>query len=572
MKNGMNSANTNAARAIPRVPGGLPLLGHLLELRRSPIRLMQRGRGAAGDGEIAGMRLGRHDLVMLYGEEAQEAFFRAPDEQLDQAAAYPFMKPIFGAGVVFDAATPEQRKQAMKNQALQDRMMREHAETIAAETERMIAGWGERGEIDLLDFFAELTIYTSSACLIGKEFRDELTPEYTRLFQQLERGTDWLAYISPYLPLPSFRTRDRARQRLVELIQEIIDRREREGIRTSDLVGVLTSIRDADGTPRYTTDHITGMFISMMFAGHHTTSGTAAWTLIELLRNPGAMDAVVTELDEIYADGRDVSYQALRAIPELECSIKESLRLHPPLIMLSRIVQEPFEYKGHRVEAGTTLSVSPAVSNRMPTVFADPDRFDPGRYKNNPAADKRVFAWLPFGGGRHRCVGAQFALIQLKAIFIVLLRNYSFEIAQPADSYRNDESKMVVQLEQPCRVAYRRRVVRTGTSTDTATRQDTAAGCPVAAARLEVDLDLCQGHGVCVGEARDLFEIDPAERKVRLRAPQVAAQDIERAERAVKYCPTSALRLIRDGVPARSDAEAAKQPTDACPASVSKDD
>ena len=114
---------------------------------------------------------------------------------LSFAAAYPFMTPIFGRGVVFDA-TPEQRKQAMRNQSLRDKFMRGHAEVIAAETERMLERLGPEGEIDLLDFFSELTIYTSSACLIGKQFREELTPEYFRVFYELEKGTDDLAYVS----------------------------------------------------------------------------------------------------------------------------------------------------------------------------------------------------------------------------------------------------------------------------------------------------------------------------------------------------------------------------------------
>src|SRR5262245_11612335 len=83
-------------RPAPRLSGGWPLLGHLPGLRRDPIALMQRLR--AGCGEIGELRLAGHRIVLLTGEEAQEAFFRAPDEQLDQAAAYPFMKPIFGEG------------------------------------------------------------------------------------------------------------------------------------------------------------------------------------------------------------------------------------------------------------------------------------------------------------------------------------------------------------------------------------------------------------------------------------------------------------------------------------------
>ena len=83
------------------------------------------------------------------------------------------MTPIFGEGVVFDAS-PERRREALHNQALRGDMMRGHAQTIADEVDRMVAGWSDEGEIDLLDWFAELTIYTSSACLIGAKFRRRL--------------------------------------------------------------------------------------------------------------------------------------------------------------------------------------------------------------------------------------------------------------------------------------------------------------------------------------------------------------------------------------------------------------
>jgi len=103
------------------------------------------------------------------------------------------------------------------------------------------------------------------------------------------------------------------------------------------------------------------------------------------------------------------------------------------------------------------VAVSPAVSNRMAEYFPDPERYDPSRYEEGREEDRQAFAWIPFGAGRHRCVGAAFALMQLKAIFSELLRQYAFDLAQPPDTYRNDHSKMVVQLAQPCRLRYRRR-------------------------------------------------------------------------------------------------------------------
>jgi sterol 14-demethylase len=420
--------------------------------------------------------------------------------------------------------------------------MKGHAETIDSEVQRMMATLGDEGEIDLLDFFAELTMYTSSACLIGKEFREELTREYFQTFFELEKGTDAIAYVNPHLPIPAFWARDKARRRLVELLDGVFEKRRLDPNTHRELFDILLTIKDENGNPRYTIDQITGMFISMMFAGHHTTSGTAAWTLIELLKSPDVMKDVVVELDEIYADGRDVSYQALREIPKLEHSIQEALRLHPPLILLMRKVMYDFHYKGWTVPAGKLVGVSPAVSNRMPECFPEPDRFDPSRYEKGREEDRQLFAWIPFGAGRHRCVGSAFAMMQLKAIFSDLLRDFEFELAQPVDSYRNDHSKMVVQLAQPCRVRYRRRIraaAATSVSANSAARAEQVTG----AFHVRVDLDLCQGHAVCVGESPQVFEIDPKEKKVVLRTGSPDASLRASVESAVRHCPSRALSI-----------------------------
>ncbi|MFI9533735.1 cytochrome P450 [Nocardia fusca] len=442
----------------PRVSGGEHEHGHLEEFRTDPIALMRRVREECGD--VGQFELAGRHVVLLTGAEANEFFFRAADEDLDQAAAYPFMKPIFGEGVVFDAS-PERRKEMLHNSALRGDQMRGHAATIEKEVDRMLAGWGDEGEIDLLDFFAELTIYTSSACLIGTKFREELDSRFAHLYHNLERGTDALAYVDPYMPIESFRIRDESRAALVELVQEIMNGRianppaDKED---RDLLDVLVSVKKEDGTPHFSASEVTGIFISMMFAGHHTTSGTAAWSVIELLRHPEVLSGVVKELDELYADGQEVSFHALRQIPQLEAVLKETLRLHPPLIILMRVAQGEFEVCGNRIEPGDHVAATPAISNRLPEDFPNPDSFDPGRYIDPNQEDLvNRWTWIPFGAGRHRCVGAAFALMQLKAIFSVLLRDWEFEMAQPSESYRNDHSKMVVQLQQPCRVRYRRR-------------------------------------------------------------------------------------------------------------------
>ena len=443
---------------VRRVSGGDEQHGHLEEFRTDPIGLMQRVRDECGD--VGYFQLAGKKVVLLTGEQGGEFFFRAADEDLDQAEAYPFMTPIFGKGVVFDAS-PERRKEMLHNSALRGDHMKSHAATIEREVRRMIADWGPDGEIDLLDFFAELTIYTSTACLIGRKFREQLDSRFAHYYHLLERGTDPLCYVDPYLPIESFRVRDEARAALVDLVDGIMaDRIANPPAEKSDrdMLDVLVSITDEDGDLRFSADEITGMFISLMFAGHHTSSGTSSWTLIELLRHPDTYAEVTRELDELYADGQAVSFHALRQIPKLENVIKETLRLHPPLIILMRVAQGEFDVQGYRIHAGDFVAASPAVSNRIPEDFPDPDSFDPDRYDKPREEDVlHRWTWIPFGAGRHRCVGAAFGTMQIKAIFSVLLREYTFEMAQPAETYRNDHSKMVVQLARPARVRYRRR-------------------------------------------------------------------------------------------------------------------
>lgn len=331
------TVSTTPLDAVPEVSGRQDdEFGHLQELRTDPIGLLQRIRDECGD--VGRFRLAGRDVVLVSGADVNEAFFRAPDEVLDQAEAYPFMTPIFGKGVVFDAS-PERRKEMLRNQALRGEQMRGHAGTIEHEVRRMVAGWGDSGEIDLLDFFAELTIYTTSSCLIGHRFREQLDHRFAGHYHDLERGTDALAYVDAYADIETFRKRDQARLALVALVQEIMDRRSAEG--------------------------------------------------------------------PVSREDRDL----------LDVLLSED--------------------------------------------FPQPEQFDPGRYLDPRQEDlTNRWTWIPFGAGRHRCVGNAFAMMQLKAIFSVLLRDYDFEMAQPSDTYRDDCSKMVIQLEQPCRVGYRRRSVR----------------------------------------------------------------------------------------------------------------
>lgn len=450
----MLASDTTARRGrpIPRVPGGLPLIGHLVPFVRGAIGLLERARAACGD--VAAFDVGPKKMVLLTGAEASEAFYRAPDDVLNPSEAYKMMVPVFGKDVVYDAPPAKMAEQfGMLLPCLQDRRMRTYAQVIAREVERSLETWGDGGVQDMYEYTKVLTNFTSSTCLLGQEFRDDMTDEFARVYSDLERGITPLAYLDAHLPIPSFRKRDRARVRLVEMITSLVaDRRahQREG---DDFLQILMEARYKDGRP-LSEHEITGLLLAAMFAGHHTSAVTTAWMMLELVNAPELYARIRDEIFRVYGPDGPVTYQSLRELPLTESCVKETLRLHPPLFMLLRVALKDWEYDGYVVPKGTYLIASPTVTHKIPRLFRDPERFDPDRYGPGREEDKKPFAFQAFGGGAHKCLGNAFALLQIKAIFAILLRRYHF--SSYADPLAPDFHGVVVGPKQPCRVRYRR--------------------------------------------------------------------------------------------------------------------
>jgi sterol 14alpha-demethylase len=203
-------------------------------------------------------------------------------------------------------------------------------------------------------------------------------------------------------------------------------------------------------------DHeITGMLVAAMFAGHHTSGVTTAWTLIELLRHPEELALVKKEIDEIYAEDPELTFPSLRKLKRTEWAVKEALRLHPPLFILLRAALQDFEVEGYRIPKGSWCIVSPIVAHELDEVFEGALGFDPARYDKPRQEDKQPLAYISFGGGRHKCMGNAFALLQIKTIMAKLLHEYDFELS--GDPIETDFSGLVLGPKLPCRVKYSRR-------------------------------------------------------------------------------------------------------------------
>ncbi|MBK6510432.1 MAG: cytochrome P450 [Haliea sp.] len=436
---------------IPIVSGAQPTGGHLQEFNTTPLAFLHRAYAECG--EVSQFDLGGLRTVLLVGPPAHEAFFRAADEQLSAAQAYQMMVPVFGEGIQYGAPPAIERQQLkMQVQGLKHERMVNYAGVVEAETEQFLRDWPAAGEFDIYDAFTRLTLKTSTHCLLGREFRQQLTEEFAELYHALEDGLAPSSLSNPFQDAERFRARDRARERLEALIGERVAQRRQAGGWEHDMLQVYMDATYNDG--RKLTDHeITGMVIWFMFAGHHTSSNTTAWTLLEIARNPQYGERLYAEIDALFADTEELTLKGLREIPLLDGFIREALRLHPPLNAITRRVMSDWHYEGYTVPAGSNIMVSPHISHKLPEYFPAPDVFDPERpVPQNP------FVEIPFGGGRHKCIGNGFAILQVKAILSTLLHQYHFELAAPPESYTEIMPALILRPSDPCVLRYRRRV------------------------------------------------------------------------------------------------------------------
>jgi sterol 14-demethylase len=281
---------------------------------------------------------------------------------------------------------------------------------------------------------------------------------------------------------------------------------------------------------------------------------TTAWTLLELIRNPACRRTVVEQVDDIYAQSGATSFESLQGFTEGDWAVMEALRLHPPLFLLIRVVMQEFGFKNYRFPVGTWLLLSPTVSQRMPEAFEDPDSFDPQRFSADRIKSLHPFAYSAFGGGRHKCLGNAFARLQIKAILATLLHRYEF--SSTSDPIGSDFHGLVIGPSQPCRIRYQRRQPQAARPTPGHAeplqvisakpfRVVCAKPFRVVCAkpfRVVCDLDLCQSHAACMGEAPEVFRVGRVG-KVSLIQEYPSPELRTQVEAAVKNCPTGTLRI-----------------------------
>ncbi|KAF2740516.1 lanosterol 14-alpha-demethylase [Polyplosphaeria fusca] len=398
----------------------------------------------------------------------------------------PLTGPVFGKDVVYDCPNSKlmEQKKFVKFGLTQE-ALRSHVSLITAEVEDFVKRHkefkGQRGTFNVTKVMAELTIYTASRSLQGEEVRNMFDSKFAELYHDLDMGFSPINFQLSWAPLPHNAARDRARETMIQLYSEIVRKRRSGAVEKKghDMIWHLMDCKYKDGT-QIPEHEIAGIMIALLMAGQHSSSSTIAWILLRLATKPELVEELLDEQKRVLgADLPTLTYEDLAKLPLHAQTVKETLRLHAPIHSIMRKVKQPLVIEGtnYVIPASRTLMSSPGVSAQMDEHFVNPSSWDPHRWdagmhnyeELDNDEDKIDYGWgvvskgtnspyLPFGAGRHRCIGEQFAYLQLQTILVAFVREFKIRnIGGSKDIVGTDYASLFSRPLAPAFVEWERR-------------------------------------------------------------------------------------------------------------------
>ena len=350
-------------------------------------------------------------LVMISDPDAVKTVFTAPPDVAPSAAGTSPVAPVVGQSSVLVLTGPEHmRQRKLLLPPFHGERMREYEDVIVDATKRDMASWPLGTPMRLQERTRRITLEVILRAVFGVE-AERMEPLKAAIGDLLE-PPHMLAVLRFTLSRPSLERPTgaigAALDRLDGLIFEEIARRREQGdlAERKDILSLLLQARDEDGQAM-TDGELRDELVTLLLAGHETTATSVAWAVERLVRHPETLRRLVAEIDE---GGEDEYMTAV---------VNETLRVRPVVPMVARTLQEELQVGAHSLPAGTRVMPSIYLTNRNPRVYDEPEKFLPERFLES---GPETFSWIPFGGGIRRCIGASFALLEMKMILRTVLR------------------------------------------------------------------------------------------------------------------------------------------------------
>lgn len=403
--------------SIGKLPHGPRLgLGLLIASLRDPIGL--KYRLAEQFGELFTFPSPLGPVIQTTDPQDIQAIFSA-DPAIFDVFAKQLIEPFMGANSILVQTGPTHTKaRKLLMPPFHGARMRAYGETMREIAARHAAGW-EKGkpfsaEKKMAEISLEVIIRTVFGLTDVAQIADfgRLTRDYIQAFSPLIAAFSFLRHnffgIGPWAKL------QRCRRRIDEVLNAELARLRRSPEGREDILSLLVAARYDDGSPM-SDDEIRDQLLTLLFAGHETSAIALSWALYRLYQREDVRKRVLQELETL---GPRPTPESIAKLPYLEAVCHETLRMHPVTLGLTRLLTQPFTLREYTLPAGASVGIDIYMLHRNPALYPEPESFQPERFLTR---NYTPFEFMPFGGGHRRCIGAAFALYEMKLVLATLL-------------------------------------------------------------------------------------------------------------------------------------------------------
>jgi cytochrome P450 family 138 len=397
---------SNPIEGLPPGPSS-PMAVQTLAMRTRQRPYLEHARRRFGS--MFTVRLfGLGDTVIVSDPELIKQVFRADPTVLHAGTGSP-LRPLLGENSLLgidEAQHMEQRKLLLP--PFKGQRMKAYESMIAEIAAEEIDSWPQDTEMSTARPMQRITLRAILRAVFGAEGEqlhalEDLIPRWTAQGTRMSLAPELQRSFGPWSPWAKFL---KLRAQIDEVLDELIAtaKADPQLEQRADVLALMVQARHEDGSPM-SNPEIRDELVTMLVAGHETTSHTLAWAIERITRHPELLERLVDEVDE--------GGKALR-----EATIREVQRSRPVIAFAARVVRKPFELGGFRLPIGSRLLLAACLTHYDPNLFAHPERFQPERFLDKLPD---TYTWIPFGGGVRRCIGATFAHMEMDIVLRVLL-------------------------------------------------------------------------------------------------------------------------------------------------------
>ncbi len=363
--------------------------------------------------------------VSLIGPEANELVMFNKDKIFSSALGWnPVLENLFPHGLMLMDFEQHRVHRKTLSVAFKTEPMRHYLGQLKAGIARGIAGWPGAPTFKFYPTIKALTLDLAAASFLGVPWGPD-AKKINKAFADMVAAS--VAIVRKPLPFTQMKRGVEGRRFMSDFFgREIPGRRGKDGDDIFTQICNATTEEGALLTDQEIIDHMN----FLMMAAHDTTTSSISSMVHFLGTHPEWQDRIREEIDAVKAvTGGELTHETLPMMEITEMVFKESLRLIPPVPSMPRRAIKDFVFMNHHIPAGAHVGINPMMTHRLPDVWPDPERFDPMRFTAENSKGRHKYAWVPFGGGQHMCLGLHFAYMQVKAFFFALLAENRIELA-----------------------------------------------------------------------------------------------------------------------------------------------